>query len=203
MVKILGLCGSPRKGATQTVVQHALAIAAQKAGVETEFMTLSGKKVAPCNGCGACRKNKSWCVFQDDMQEMLERFLAADAYLIGSPVYVHGITPQLMAFFSRMRPVHHVYPDILRLKMGAALAVGGTRNGGEEFAVNTILQLMMTRGINIVSNEIGGYIGGKVWTQDKAPFTPAADEIGMETVEKLAGKLVDLALLVQKGQANA
>lgn len=201
MVKLLGLCGSPRQGATHAIVQHALALAEKKDGIETEFMTLRGKKIAPCNGCGACRKNKSWCVIQDDMQALLEQFLAADAYLIGSPVYVHSITPQLMAFFSRMRPVHHVYPDVLRTKMGAALAVGGTRNGGEEFAVNTLLHLMMTRGINIVSNEIGGYIGGKVWSQDVKKFTPDCDEVGMKTVEMLAGKLADISLMLKRGQA--
>ncbi len=201
MAKILGICGSPRKAATHAVVQHALEVAGKKPGIETEFMTLSGKKIAPCNGCGACRKNKSWCVIQDDTQELLDRFLAADAYLIGSPVYVHGITPQLMAFFTRMRPIHHVFPNVLRLKMGAALAVGGTRNGGEEFAVNSILHLLMTRGVNIVSNEIGGYIGGKVWSQDQKEFSPETDPLGMETVEMLAGKLADLALLVERGRA--
>ncbi len=77
--------------------------------------------------------------------------------------------------------------------------MGGTRNGGEEFATNTIIHLMMTRGINIVSNEIGGYIGGKVWTQDKPKFEPSDDEIGIKTVETLAGKLADMTLLVKKG----
>ncbi len=199
MVTILGLSGSPRKASTETVIRHGLAIAAQKEGVQTEFMSLHKKKIAPCNGCGACKIKKSWCVIQDDTQELLDAFIKADAYLIGSPVYVHTVTPQLMAFFSRMRPLHHVYPDVLRTRLGAALAVGGTRNGGEESAVNTLIHLMLTRGINVVSNEVGGYIGGKVWTQDKPKFEPGDDEVGMKTVETLAGKLADMTLLVKRG----
>ncbi len=199
MVKILGVCGSPRSGATEAVVRHALETAAKKPGVETAFITLKGKKIAPCNGCGACRKNKSWCVMQDDMQDLLDEFLSADAYLVASPVYVHTVTPQLMAFFTRMRPLHHVFPDALRTKVGAALAVGGTRNGGEEFAVNTIIHLMMTRGVNIVSNEIGGYIGGKVWSHDIKAFTAADDEVGIATVESMANKLADIACIMKKG----
>ncbi len=199
MVTILGLSGSPRKASTYTVVEHALSTIAEKEGVQTELISLHNKKIAPCNGCGACRRNKSWCVIQDDTQELLDTFIKADAYLIGSPVYVHTTTPQLMAFFSRMRPLHHVYPNILRCRFGAAFSVGGTRNGGQEAATNTIIQLMMTRGINIVSNEVGGYIGGKVWTQDQPKFTPEHDEVGIKTVETLAGKLADISLVYKRG----
>jgi multimeric flavodoxin WrbA len=199
MVKILGICGSVRPGATETAVLGGLEAAGQKEGVQTEFITLRGKRIAPCNGCNYCRENKCWCVIKDDMRELLDIFIAADAYLIGTPVYVHTVSPQILAFFTRMRPLFHVYPETLRTKLGAALAVGGTRNGGEEAAVLTLIQLMMTRGINIVSNETGGYIGGKVWSRDKKDFAVTDDEIGMATVEKLAGKLADMTLIVKKG----
>ena len=199
MVKILGLCGSPRKGATEYAVKKGLEAIAEREGVETSFMTLRGKKIAPCNGCNYCRENKSWCVIKDDMQELLDEFIQYDAFLIGTPVYVHSATPQIMAFFSRMRPLHHVYLNILRSKFGAALAVGGTRNGGEESAVLTLIQLMMTRGINIVSNEVGGYIGGKVWSQDAETFTEETDALGMQTVITLAGKLADISQVFKAG----
>lgn len=199
MAKILGICGSVRKGATETVILRGLEAAERKEGIQTEFMTMRGKQIAPCNGCNHCRENKCWCVIKDDMRELLDVFIAADAYLIGTPVYVHTVTPQILAFFTRMRPLFHVYPETLRTKLGAALAVGGTRNGGEEAAVLTLIQLMMTRGINIISNETGGYIGGKVWSRDKKDFAAADDEIGMVTVERLAGKLADMALIMKKG----
>ena len=112
---------------------------------------------------------------------------------------MHTITPQLLAFFARMRPLRNLYPGRLRQKMGAALAVGGTRDGGEESAVNTLLHMMMTRGINIVSNEFGGYIGGKVWSQDAEAFTEEVDEIGMKTVYTLAHKLADITSIFKAG----
>lgn len=203
MVKILGLSGSPRKGATETVIRTALEHLEQRGDVETAYMSLAGKKIAPCNGCGYCREHKSWCVLKDDFQEMLDEFITADAYIIGTPVYVHSVTPQIAAFFSRMRPLHHVFPNKLRHKLGAVVAVGGTRNGGEESAATTLIQMMMTRGISVVSNEIGGYIGGKVWSCDKKDFTPADDEIGMNTVLPLAGKLADFTVALNRGLAGA
>ncbi|MEI7885301.1 MAG: flavodoxin family protein [Clostridia bacterium] len=200
MAKILGICGSPRKETTEYVLNAALAAARETAGIETEIMTLRGKKIAPCNACNYCREHQSMCIIKDDMQELFEQFVKADAYIIASPVYVHTITPQLMAFFSRMRPIHHVFPGSVRNKLGAAIAVGGTRNGGEEFAVNTIIHLMMTRGLNIVSNEIGGYIGGKVWSQDKKNFTAEDDVLGMKTVTDLARKLAETAVIYEAGK---
>jgi multimeric flavodoxin WrbA len=199
MTKILGVCGSVRKGATETVILRGLEAAGRKEGIQTEFMTLRGRQIAPCNGCNYCREHKCGCVIKDDMGELMDVFVAADAYLIGTPVYAHTVTPQILAFFTRMRPFFHLYPETFRTRIGAALAVGGTRNGGEEAAVLTLIQLMMTRGINIISNETGGYIGGKVWSRDKKDFTAADDEIGMATVERLAGKLADMALIMKKG----
>lgn len=200
MAKIFALCGSPRKSSTEHVLLTALESLQGKEGIETEYDTLRGKKIAPCNGCGFCKKNKTWCCLQDDFQELLDRFVKADAYLIGSPVYCYSSTPQLAAFFSRMRPLFHVYPEMMREKLGSAIAVGGTRNGGEEAAVNNMLNMMMARGINIVCNEVYGYAGGFVWSQDHGAEGVDADEIGMAGVKKLANKLADLALLCERGR---
>lgn len=201
MAKIFAVCGSPRKGATEHVVLEALESLKGKEGIETEYATLRGKTIAPCNGCGYCKKNKTWCCVKDDCQELLDRFIQADAYLFASPVYCYSSTPQMAAFFSRMRPLFHVYPELMREKLGAAIAVGGSRNGGEEAAVNNMLNMMMARGINIVSNEAYGYAGGFVWSQDNGPQGVDHDEIGMAGVRKLVNKLADMALLCERGRS--
>ena len=202
MAKILGFCASPRKAATDYVIQTALEDISKKAGIETDFLTLCKKKISPCNGCGYCKKNHSWCCIKDDFGPLLDQFLAADAYLIGSPVYVYSPSPQLFAFFSRMRPLFHIQPDALRTKLGSAIAVGGTRNGGEEMTVNGILNLMMGRGINIICNEPFGYAGGFVWSKDQGAKGCAEDEEGMGKVMQLANKLADMTLLLEAGKKS-
>ncbi len=200
MVKIIGVSGSPRKGATLRILEDAFSQLTQE-GVETEIISLFGNKIAPCNGCGSCRKNKTWCVFKDDMQELLDTFVTADAVLIGSPVYVHSVTPQLMAFFSRLRPATVMLGStVFRSKLGAAFSVGGTRNGGQESAVNTVLHLLMSKGFNIVSNEERGYIGGKVWSRDIKELSANDDESGYKTVFDLAGKLAETAYIFDAGK---
>ena len=97
-------------------------------------------------------------------------------------------TPQLHAFCSRMRPAMHCFPDMLRNKFFAAVAVGGTRNGGQEAAVMDIINLFGTRPMNLVTNEVGGCTGGKVWSRDQGAEGAAEDQIGMKTVVDLAGR---------------
>ena len=198
-VKLVGLCGSPRKGATEYVLREALQEAATLPGIATELVTLRGKKVQPCTGCNYCKRHQTRCNVQDDMQALFDTFVAADAFLVASPVYVMGPTPQLAAFFSRLRPIHHVFPGALRNKVGGAIAVGGTRNGGQEITVNIIINYMLTRGLVVVGGEIGGYAGGKVWSQDKVEAA-GEDNIGMNTVRGLARRVAELALLLQAGK---
>jgi hypothetical protein len=52
----------------------------------------------------------------------------------------------------------------------------------------------------IVGGEIGGYSGGKVWSQDKKAEGASADTIGMETVLGAARKLAEMSLIVAAGK---
>lgn len=201
MIKIIGLCASPRHGASEYVTKEALKAAASfDPRIETEFLTLSGKKIDPCNGCGYCKKNKTWCFRKDDMQPIFDKVAEAAGIFVVSPVYVMSATPQLHAFCSRMRPAMHCFPELLRNKFVAAAAVGGTRNGGEETAVADIINLFATRTMNIVSNENGGYTGGKVWSHDNGAEGAAEDTVGMKTVTDLARKLAEVCLIYELGK---
>lgn len=201
MVKIVGLCASPRKGATEYVLEQSLAAIKEAfPEVEIELVSVRGKQIAPCNGCGYCKREKTWCCIKDDMQELFEKLIEADGILVASPVYVMAATPQLHAVCSRMRPAMHCYPGMLRNKFAAAIAVGGTRNGGQELTVTDIINLFGTRAINIVTNESGGYTGGKVWSEDKGAEGAAADTIGMKTATDLARKLAEVCVIYSKGK---
>ena len=201
MIKIVGLCASPRKSASEYVTEQALAAARSfDPAIETELVTLRGKKIAPCIDCGYCKREKTFCCIKDDMQEVFEKIINADGLLVVSPVYVMAATPQLHAVASRMRPAMHCYPGMLRNKFVSAVGVGGTRNGGQEITVTDIINLFGTRGMNVVTNESGGYTGGKVWSQDGGAEGAAKDEIGMKTATDVARKLAEVCLIYDLGK---
>ncbi|MEL7610177.1 MAG: flavodoxin family protein [Bacillota bacterium] len=201
MLKIIALAGSPRKGATEYIAQQALDYVKEvNPDIQTELITLRGKDIKPCNGCGYCKRNKTWCILKDDMQELFDKFIEADGYVVVSPVYIMGATPQLHAFLSRMRPAMHCFPGMLRSKFAAPVTVGGARNGGQEMANLDIVNMLVSRSINIVANEAGGFIGGKVWSKDNGAEGAAEDEIGMKTVRQQCMKLAEISMIYKMGK---
>jgi multimeric flavodoxin WrbA len=194
VIKLLFVCGSPRNASTEYAVKEAMKGAEEIGGVETALLRLCGKKIAPCVGCNACVKaGKLECVvYQDDMQEWNHTFFTYDGVLIGTPVYSMGITPQLTAFFSRFRAeyLNQKKDPLNRMYMpGAALAVGGTRNGGQEMAMNIIHGFYHTQGMPIVNGGLGIYGGAAVWSQDRMAQGAEEDERAMANARLLGKKL--------------
>jgi multimeric flavodoxin WrbA len=199
MARLLGICGSPRNASTEYVLRKALEAAAEIEGIEIDTIFLRGKKINFCIHCNKCiKEDKRFCTLhKDDMMQFYERFYAADAYLIASPVYEMNITAQLAAFFNRFRPAYLLKrrdPDFFSGKLGSAIAVGGTRNGGQEMAINAIHGFYHTQGISIVNGGLGCYGGAAVWSQDREAVGAAEDTVGMKNVLSIARKLARKAV---------
>ena len=62
------------------------------------------------------------------MNEFLEKFVQADGYIIGSPVYSIILYRTIM-FFNRMRPWRVFSSLSMEGKVGGAIAVGGPATG--------------------------------------------------------------------------
>lgn len=195
MAKILGICGSPRIGATDYALREALKEAEKIPGIETEIWSVRGKKISPCVHCDACIRNKSMCIIKDDIKELEEKFICADGFIIASPVYDMTITAQMAMVFNRLRPSYLVYPGELKYKPGAAITTGGTRHGGQEFALQTILNFYLMHEMFAIGGLGGCYNGGKIWSKDNKAQGAIDDEVGLETVRKL-GKAIGEATIV-------
>ena len=205
MVKLLFVCGSARKASTAYAIEEAKRAAESVEDVQVDVLYLHGKKIAPCMGCNACvKKGVPHCVvYQDDMGEWNDKFFTYDGILIGTPVYEMGITPQLCAFLSRFRAEYLNQKDDPLIRMylpGAALAVGGTRNGGQESAINAILGFYHTQGMPVVNGGLGVYAGAAVWSQDRMAEGAAEDVKGMENARIIGRKLALTAKALKAGR---
>ncbi|MGI9952609.1 flavodoxin family protein [Moorellaceae bacterium AZ2] len=199
MVRILGICGSPRRGATEYVLEKALEVARTLDGVETEMVLLRQKKLHFCLHCDRCiTEGVLYCpVHDDDVKEILDKFLQADGYILASPVYLMGMTGQMATLFNRFRPLYTVLkanPEFFFNKVGGAIAVGGTRNGGQEATINCLLGVYHTYGINVVNGGIGIYSGASVWSKDRKAEGAREDEIGMKNACTVALRVAKMAL---------
>lgn len=105
MKKVIAINGSPRKnGSTAILLQNTLD-GAKSQGAETEFVHLIDLKYQGCISCFACkRKNTKYigkCALSDDLSPILEKAMAADAVVLGSPIYVGDITGLMRSFMER------------------------------------------------------------------------------------------------------
>jgi multimeric flavodoxin WrbA len=120
-MKVLGLSGSMRKdGNTANLVREILKHSRSEE-IQTEFISLSGKKILPCLGCEKC-KEKKWCVNEhDDWTEIARKVLDCDVLIIGSPTYYYDVNGQLKNFIDRTYSLYH--DRKLAGKKGVAVAV--------------------------------------------------------------------------------
>ncbi|HPT36804.1 MAG TPA: flavodoxin family protein [Methanothrix sp.] len=179
---VVGICGSPRKaGNTEFLLNEALAVAKER-GFDTDKVLLSDTNIDFCNDCGDCSKGRQ-CPKEDDMKHILLALEKADGIVVASPVYFGSVTGQLKAVFDRTIPLRR-QGFRLKNKVGCAISVGGSRNGGQEKTLETIQAWMHIHGMIIVGDD--AHFGG-------IGVRPAAeDRIGRKTVVATANKLCDL-----------
>ena len=201
MAKIVGICGSPRKGASQYVLEQIMAAVAEAAGIETETILLKGRKINFCIHCDKCiREESDRCTLHDDdMTPLYDTFYNADGYIIASPVYDMSITAQLAAFFNRFRASYTILkdnPSYFMRKVGGALAVGGTRNGGQEATIQVIHNFFNTMGMTIVNGSMAGYAGASLWSRDRKAEGVKEDTFGLQNAVDLGKKVAGMVSLI-------
>ncbi len=124
-MKILGICGSPRKesaSGTAKLVQTVLAAS----GCEFEYISLRGKNIAGCIACLGCVKDNI-CKVEDDLAPLRDKIVAADAYVIGAPNYYTGLNALTHALLERWFQFRHQAGDLLWGKLAVTIGVGGSK----------------------------------------------------------------------------
>lgn len=179
---IVGICGSPRKQATEHVLREALNML-KNMGFETEFFTVRGKNIGFCRHCDYCLKNKE-CVIKDDMKELYPLLNDAKGIIIATPIYNGGISGQTKAVMDRCRALVAADSNFFRYKIGMAVAVGGDRIGGQELAIQQIITFYMLNGIVPVSGgPFGANLGATFWSRDTLGGVKK-DEEGFRSLRK-------------------
>jgi multimeric flavodoxin WrbA len=188
-IMILGICGSPRKQATEHVLIEALNML-RKMGFETEFFTIRGKNIGFCQHCDYCLKSKE-CRLKDDMYELYPLLRKADGLVIATPVYNGGVSAQTKAVMDRCRALFAADKNVLRYKAGMAIAVGGDRAGGQELAIQQILNFYVLNGaVPVSGGSFGANLGATFWSKDTLKDVKL-DEEGFKTLKKTVKRFAD------------
>lgn len=103
-MRILVLNGSPRKNGT---VHSLLRQITQgiPSGHDVEWVEVCALTMKNCTGCMACRKTKECVLPEDDAHVIGRKIGAANALVIGTPVYWGNMCAPLKQLFDRNVPV--------------------------------------------------------------------------------------------------
>jgi len=189
---LLGISGSPRKQGTEYAIEYALNYAAEKYSFDTEFWSVRNKKINFCLHCDYCIREKKGCVNKDDMEDLYSKLEEAKFLLFGTPIFQGNLSGQLKTVMDRCRAIVAKNPNVFKDKIGAALAVGGDRSGGQEIAIRSILDFYQQNHIHSVSGgAFGANLGASLWSKDLGKEGVKQDEEGLRTIRKVIKRLVE------------
>jgi len=179
-MKILAISGSPRIGGNTDILLGVAIGELEKHGVATEFVTLAGKSIRPCNACMGCTKEPR-CVIEDDFDPIFRKMLEADGIIVGSPVYFGSATAEMTALLDRAGYVARKNGDLFSRKLGGAVTVA--RRIGQNFTLAQLLMWFMINDMIVPGSTYWNIAFGK------AKGDVVDDGEGVEAVRRFAENL--------------
>jgi multimeric flavodoxin WrbA len=192
-LKIIGVACSPRKGKTTAqALQIALEAAKETAPdkIEIELIELAGLKIPGELAAGIPLEDGQ----RDDFPMVAERLSdpAVAAILVGSPVYFANMTSLCKAFIDRCG-VFRKNNFALSGKIGAAVAVGAVRSGGQELVIQSIQASLFCHEMLVVGDgRPTGHFGARLWNDGSDDISK--DEFGVSTAKNLGRHVAEVAL---------
>lgn len=178
-MKVLGLSGSMRKEGNTAHLIRVILKRCEEAEIDTEFVSLAGKRILPCLGCEKCRERK-WCVIENDnWGEVAEKILECEVLVIGSPTYYFDVCGHMKNFIDRTYSLYH--DRKLSGRKGIAVAVNAEK--GASRTIQTLEGFLSTHEFASLGSVKGkGYEEGSVLNDREA----------VQKAEKIGDKIVRL-----------
>lgn len=187
-MKVLLINGSPHaKGCTYTALNEA-ALELNRQGIDTELVHMGNKPVPGCTACGGCA-GKGHCVFDDIVNQLIDKAAAADGFLIGSPVYYASPNGSLISLLDRL-----FYAGKQSLAYKPAAAVVSARRGGTTSAFEVINKYFTISNMPVVSSQYWNMVHGNNPDQVKQ------DLEGLQTMRRLADNMAWLLKCIELGR---
>ncbi len=188
MSKVLLINGSPHEhGCTYTALKE-IADTLSKNEVEPVILYLGKKPIAGCIACGKCEATGR-CVFQDQVNEVLDQLDDYDGIIVGSPVYYAGPAGQLCAFLDRL-----FYCGGDRMAGKLAASVVSCRRGGASAAFDRLNKYFGISNMHIVGSQYWNQVHGLV------PEDVQKDEEGLQTMRTLAQNMAWMLKNIEAGK---
>jgi NAD(P)H dehydrogenase (quinone) len=144
---------------------------------------------------GVRRVSSGQVIVKQVQQVNAEELFAADAIVLGSPVYWSNMASEVKTFIDDWQFKFGVFPEFkLRNKVGAAFATGGQISSGKELTMLTILAAMLGNYMIVVGG--GGAFGASATTEGNSP---GINEQELAGARDLGERVAEIAIVVKRG----
>lgn len=190
-MKVLLINGSPHENGCTYTALHEMEKTLNAEGVETELRYLGVKPIAGCIACGKCRET-GHCIFNDQVNEIIDEVDSIDAIVLGSPVYYAGAAGQLCAFLDRL---FYSGGSKMAGKLGASVV--SCRRGGATAAFDRLNKYFTISSMHIVGSQYWNQVHGNT------PEQVQEDIEGLQTMRTLAQNMAWLLKSIKAGSVPA
>jgi len=134
----LALACSPRKNGNTAALARKALDGCQDAGGVTSYFYLTDYRYSPCRACGACNTTGK-CVVKDDAEQLFEKILSCDRFILAAPIFSMGICAQAKALIDRSQQFwaakylldRRLFDEVSRPRReGIYISCAGTRLSG-------------------------------------------------------------------------
>lgn len=187
-MKVLLVNGSSRKkGCTNEALQE-VARALNEEGIETELIFIGNQALPDCIACRKCREIGK-CVFDDIVNEFVEKAKTADGFVFGSPVYYAHPSGRLLTFMDRA-----FYSGGAAFAYKPAAAVLSARRAGTTASFDVINKYFTINSMPVVSSTYWNHVYGA------QPEEVAQDKEGLMTMYNIGKNMAWLLKCIDLGK---
>lgn len=187
-MKVLFINGSPRANGNTAAAFAEMVKIFEAEGIETEIVQVGHLAIKGCSGCNYC-KTACKCVNEDIVNEVAPKFEAADALVLGSPVYYASANGTLISFLDRLFGSCRFDKT---MKVGAAVVAA--RRAGTTATFDELNKYFTISGMPVASGSYWNNVFGG------APGEAEQDGEGMQTVRTVARNMAFLMKSIALGK---
>ena len=186
-MKVLMLNGSPRIAGNTTIALKEMEKEFLKEKIEVEIIQVGNLAIRGCIACNYCYKNDK-CGINDIVNEISEKFKAADALVVASPVYYASANGTLISCLDRLFYSSHFDK---RTKVGASVVVA--RRGGCSSTFDELNKYFSISGMPIATSQYWNSVHGRKVGE------ATQDLEGLQTMRTLAKNMIFLMKSISLG----
>ena len=193
MAKILVLNGSPHKnGCTYTALEE-ISKTLQEEGIETEIFWIGTKPISGCIACKTCVKTGK-CVFDDVVNEFVEKAKDVDGFIFGSPVHYASAGGAITSFMDRVFYSASCGKKSNYFLYKPAAAISSARRAGTTSTYDQLNKYFGITQMPIISSRYWNMVHGST------PEEVEKDEEGMQTMRILARNMAYYLKCIEAGK---